>query len=143
MPQSVDSLQQLLDTNIGLATSLEQLEAQVIHQRSVTQARLLAQRAQEQQYRAKIKETEDALRHFSPMALYQRLSAAVCEQDSLCKAIAESFLESGGDGHGQGGVASERDIMDFVKRIREARKTAFLRKERKERWDEGRVGGWR
>ncbi|KAF2233191.1 hypothetical protein EV356DRAFT_516650 [Viridothelium virens] len=151
IPHSLSPLHALLATNTSLATSLEQLESQLRHQRTATQARLLALRAQEQQYRAKIAETEAALCDFSPPALYQRLGAAGQEQEALCRTVVESFVESGGGeeragggGGGAGGeVASERDVAEFVKRIREARKMAFLRKERKERWDEGRVGGWR
>lgn len=70
------------------------------------------------------------------MALYQRLSASVNEQDQLVRGIEESWLD-------EGGVASEREVSDFVRQVREAKKVAFLRRERKERWDEGRVGGWR
>ena len=43
----------------------------------------------------------------------------------------------------EGGVATDRELADFMRRLREAKKLAFLRAERKERWDEGRVGGWR
>jgi len=105
-------------------------------QRSATQSRLLALRALEQQHRSKISETEDKLRGFSPMALYQRLNSSVQEQNALVKGIEESFLE-------HGGIASDREIADFVRRVRDAKRSAFLRTERKERWDEGRVGGWR
>jgi len=70
------------------------------------------------------------------MALYQRLNASVQEQNALVKGIEDSFLE-------HSGVATDREISDFVRRVRDAKKTAFLRTERKERWDEGRVGGWR
>ncbi|KAL2354026.1 hypothetical protein BJ546DRAFT_91265 [Cryomyces antarcticus] len=133
---SQQSIKDLLAQNISLATSLQQLESHVNHQRTHTQSRLLALRALEQQYRAKISETEDALRDFSPMALYQRLNGSVQEQEALVKGIEESFLEGGG-------IASEREVAEFVKRIREARKVGFLRRERRERWDEGRVGGWR
>lgn len=57
----------------------------------------------------------------------------------------ESFLHDSGGGAGRdgGGRMGEREVQDFVRRYREARKAAFLRRERKERWDEGRVGGWR
>lgn len=44
---------------------------------------------------------------------------------------------------GQGGIASEREVSEFVRRVREARRVAYLRRERKERWDEGRIGGLR
>lgn len=90
----------------------------------------------EQQHRSKIAETEKALEQFSPMALYQRLSASVQEQEQLVRGIEESWLE-------EGGIAGEREVEGFVRRVKEARKVAFLRGERKERWDEGRVGGWR
>lgn len=113
-----------------------QLESQLLSLRSSTQSRLLALRALEQQHRSKITETERELSEFSPPALYQRLNASVQEQDSLVKGIEESFLE-------EGGAASDREVQEFVRRVREARKVAFLRNERKMRWDEGRVGGWR
>jgi hypothetical protein len=71
--------------------------------------------------------------------LYQKLNAGVGEQDALCRGLEESFLES----EGGGGKASEREVSEFVRRLREARKVGYLRRERKERWDEGRVGGWR
>ena len=54
----------------------------------------------------------------------------------MCQALEESFLE--GDGK-----AGDRDVSEFLKRYREGRKLVWVRKERKERWDEGRVGGWR
>jgi hypothetical protein len=136
---STAPLQALLAQNISLAESLKQLEAHVQHQRDSTQSRLLALRALERQWRDKQTEQDEALREFSPPAMYQRLSAAVGEQESLCRGLEESFLE----GEGGDAVASEREVTEFVRRIREGRKVAYLRAERKERWDEGRVGGWR
>lgn len=136
IPASQEPLQQLLDSNIALASSLQQLESRLTHQRAATQSRLLALRALERQHKTKIVETEDALRNFSPMALYQRLNASVQEQEALVKGIEESFLDDGA-------IATDRELADFVRRVREAKRLAFLRSERKERWDEGRVGGWR
>jgi hypothetical protein len=49
----------------------------------------------------------------------------------------------GENGAGTGGSASEREVADFVRRYKEARKVAYLRREQRERWDEGRIGGWR
>lgn len=129
-------MKQLLEANIALAKTVEQLEQRLTAQRAATQSRLLSLRALEQQHRSKTAETEDKLREFSPMALYQRLNASVQEQNALVKGIEDSFLE-------HGGIASDREISDFVRRVRDAKKVAFLRTERKERWDEGRVGGWR
>ncbi|CAI6249014.1 unnamed protein product [Periconia digitata] len=139
---STAPLQSLLAQNIALAESLKQLEAHLQHQRESTQSRLLSLRALERQWRAKQAEQDEALREFSPPALYQRLSAAVGEQEALCRGLEESFLE-GQDLGSTDAVASEREVADFVRRLREGRKIAYLRAERKERWDEGRVGGWR
>ena len=139
---STAPLQALLAQNVQLAESLKQLEAHVQHQRDGTQSRLLALRALERQWKTKQAEQDEALREFSPPALYQRLSAAVGEQEALCRGLEESFLEGEGVG-GHDAIASEREVIDFVRRIREGRKIAYLRAERKERWDEGRVGGWR
>lgn len=65
----------------------------------------------------------------------------------ICRALEESFLEGGGgggwDGDRNGEVATEREVSEWVRRYREGKKAYYLRKERKDRWDEGRVGGWR
>lgn len=142
LPASTAPLQALLAQNVGLAESLKQLEAHVHHQRDSAQSRLLSLRALERQWRAKQTEQDEALREFSPPALYQRLSSAVSEQEALCRGLEESFLEGEAYG-GSDAVATEREVTEFVRRIREGRKVAYLRAEQKERWDEGRVGGWR
>ncbi|KAL6703249.1 hypothetical protein ACN47E_010037 [Coniothyrium glycines] len=142
LPAATAQLQELLAQNVTLAESLKQLEAHVQHQRQSVQSRLLSLRALESQWKSKQSEQDEALRDFSPPALYQRLNAAVSEQEALCRGLEESFLEGEGSGGGDA-VASEREVADFVRRLREGRKLAYLRAERKERWDEGRVGGWR
>lgn len=83
---------------------------------------------------------DHALSPFAPASLYQRLGAGVAEQGQVCAALEESFLEGEGD---DGAPATEREALDWVRRYREAKKLYYLRQERKERWDEGRVGGWR
>lgn len=129
-------LEPIIQKNIALATSLEALGTRLASQRAATQARLLALRALEQQHRAKIAETEAALHEFSPGALYQRLNASALEQEQLLRGIEQSWIE-------EPGQASERELSDWVKRVKDASREAFLKKERKARWDEGRVGGWK
>ncbi|KAK6443279.1 hypothetical protein LTR95_000105 [Oleoguttula sp. CCFEE 5521] len=124
LPASQAALQPLVESNVSLAESLLSLEARLTQQREQTQSRLLALRALEQQHRAKIAETEDALRAFSPMALYQRLNASAQEQHQLVQGIEESWLD-------ESGVASDREIGDFVRRVKDGKKLAFLRTERK------------
>ncbi|KAF2813357.1 uncharacterized protein BDZ99DRAFT_568575 [Mytilinidion resinicola] len=140
LPASTAPLQSLLSANLALADSLKALESHLQHQRQSTQSRLLSLRALERQWQAKQGEQDAALREFSPPALYQRLSAAVGEQEALCRGLEESFLDGEA---GSGALASEREVAEFVRRLKESRKVAYLRTERKERWDAGRVGGWR
>ncbi|KAL7271799.1 hypothetical protein RUND412_005425 [Rhizina undulata] len=121
-----------LQKNSDLSTHLQALEAALQQTRETTECRLLETRNLERQWREKEKEMYQSLQPFSSPALYNRLTNAVSEAEGLSEALAASFLEEGG-----------RDVGDFVREYRGMRKLYHLRKERKERWDEGRVGGWR
>ena len=133
---SQEPLQAALQENIALASHLNELEARLTHLRSSTQAQLLSTHALERQWRQKQSDIDRALAPFSPSSLYQRLSQGVQEQEMVCRALEESFLE------GDGATASEREALEWVRRYREAKKIYYSRQERKERWDEGRIGGW-
>lgn len=115
------------------------MEARLTHQRATTQGQILSTHALERQWRQKQSGMDHALASFSPAALYQQLGQGVQEQALVCEAMEESFL----DGEGEGAPATEREVTDWVRRYREAKLLFYLRQERKERWDEGRVGGWR
>ncbi|KAK3680512.1 hypothetical protein B0T22DRAFT_438251 [Podospora appendiculata] len=132
-------LQAALAENMDRAAHLLDLEAHLAHQRSATQAQLLSTHALERQWRAKQADMDHALAPFAPASLYQCLNQSLNEQEGVCYALEESFLEGDGDG----APATEKEANDWVRRYREAKKLYYLRQERKERWDEGRVGGWR
>ncbi|KAH6845171.1 hypothetical protein B0I37DRAFT_447097 [Chaetomium sp. MPI-CAGE-AT-0009] len=149
------SLTTALTTNMALASHLLDAESHLARQRESAQAQLLSTHALERQWRARQRDMDDALARFAPASLYQRLAAGVGEQEAVCGALEESFLEGGGvvegvvrKGRGRGGwgggfLATEREVAEWVRRYREAKKLYYLRRERRERWDEGRVGGWR
>ncbi|KAI1432008.1 hypothetical protein GGR50DRAFT_28801 [Xylaria sp. CBS 124048] len=151
LAQTQDALLAALNENIALAQHLTELESRLEHQRASTQAQLLSAHALDRQWRAKEADMDTALAPFSPAALYTRLTHALQEQEMLCAAMEESFLEGqGGQGARNGGpdgadegLATERETLDWVRRYREARRLYYLRQERKERWNERRVGGWR
>ncbi|KAH6996667.1 hypothetical protein BKA56DRAFT_666860 [Ilyonectria sp. MPI-CAGE-AT-0026] len=136
---SHQALSAALRDNIDLAQQLADMEARLIHQRATTQGQILSTHALERQWRQKQSGMDHALASFSPAALYQQLGQGVQEQALVCEAMEESFL----DGEGEGAPATEREVTDWVRRYREAKLLFYLRQERKERWDEGRVGGWR
>ncbi|RDW66247.1 hypothetical protein BP6252_09882 [Coleophoma cylindrospora] len=134
---SQEPLHAALTENMALATHLTDFEARLTHLRASTQTQLLTAHALERQWKSKQADMDRALAPFSPSSLYQRLGQGVQEQEMMCRTLEESFLE------GDGGVASEREASEWVRRYREQKKTYYLRREHKERWDEGRVGGWR
>ncbi|KAK3984294.1 hypothetical protein QBC44DRAFT_337269 [Cladorrhinum sp. PSN332] len=136
---SHEGMQAALNDNVERASQLLELETHLTHQRSAAQAQLLSTHALERQWRAKQAAMDHALAPFAPASLYQRLNQGVQEQEGVCYALEESFLE----GEGDGALATEREVTDWVRRYREAKKLYYLRQEKKERWDEGRVGGWR
>ncbi|KAK2054843.1 hypothetical protein LY76DRAFT_663687 [Colletotrichum caudatum] len=139
LSSSHQALQSALAENLELASRLVELESRLAHQRSTTQAQLLSTHALERQWRQKQSDMDHALAPFSPASMYQRLGQGVHEQASVCHVLEESFIE----GEGDGAYASERETLDWIKRYRDAKVLYYLRQERKERWDEGRVGGWR
>jgi hypothetical protein len=129
-------LEPYLTANIALANNTLELESRLQELRAQTQSRLLALRGLKQQHEAKLKEAEAALWEYSPMALKQRLNASVLEQEQLLRDVEEGWLD-------EDGLASEKEVAELVRRVKEVKKLAFLRQERKARWDEARVGGWR
>lgn len=132
-----------LSSNMDLATRLSDLESRLAHQRSAAQAQLLSMHALERQWRQKQSDMDLALARFSPAALYQLLNQSVQEQALVCQAMEESFLDRDGVEGGGEATTSEREAAEWIRRYREAKVQYYLRQERKDRWDEGRVGGWR
>lgn len=76
---------------------------------------------------------DEALAPWSAKALYQRLREAEREAEDVSRGMEESFLE--------GGAAVE--VGEWIRGWKEARARVARRSEERERWDEGRVGGWR
>src|SRR4051794_11112322 len=110
-------LKRALEANLQLAQTVLQLEDRLNHLRASTETQLLSTLSLERAWRAKQSEMDRVLSPFSPSSLYQRMAQGVQEQELLCQALEESFLE--GDGIGQ---SSEREVQEWVRRYREARK---------------------
>ncbi|KAJ5777487.1 Modifier of rudimentary Modr [Penicillium odoratum] len=132
------NLESLLSVNKELATRVLEMQNHVAELRASTETMLLQHQSLEVSWRKKQTEMDAALAPWSPKALYQRLSAAIAEQEAVCQAVEESFIDE--DHHGR---ATEKEIADWVRRVRAEASKLASRKEAKARWDEGRVGGWR
>lgn len=144
---SLVPLQNAIRANIQLAQQVSQLEAQLRKLRDETAQLLLNHTSLQTQWRRKQSEMDDALSPWGPRQMYQRLLSSITEQESVLKAMQESFLESSNsdDGYygGPDGKATEKEVTEWVRRIREGATTLEKRREMRARWDEGRVGGWR
>ncbi|KAK5946413.1 hypothetical protein PMZ80_000556 [Knufia obscura] len=147
---SLQPLQTQISSNIALSQQVSSLETQVRQLREQTTQLMLQHTSLQTQWRRKQSEMDEALAPWGPRAMYQRLVAGISEQEALLRAVHESFLEGGGDqdyygggGAGASGKASEKEITDWVRRIREGTTVLEKRREMRARWDEGRVGGWR
>ncbi|KAL4868325.1 hypothetical protein BDV12DRAFT_209293 [Aspergillus spectabilis] len=136
------SLQTLLNYNKDLATHLLDLQNQLSTLRSSTESLLLQNQSLEVSWRKKQSEMDAALAPWSPKALYQRLSAGIAEQEAVCAAVEESFLEEEHLDHHHR-KATEKEVAEWVRRVRGEGAKLAGRREAKARWDEGRVGGWR
>lgn len=136
LPASQASLHAILAQNTALATALLHLLATLTHTRASVSARLLAAHALERTWKNKQAELEAALERFGPRVLHRRLGEEIADEEARCAALEESFLEGEG-------VVGEREAAEWVRRVREGRRLVCLRRERRARWDEGRVGGWR
>ena len=131
-----------------MAQQVSHLEAQLRQLRDETAQLLLNHTSLQTQWRRKQSEMDDALAPWGPRQMYQRMVSSINEQEGLLRAMQESFLEGGTDdgayyGAASGGKASEKEVTEWVRRIREGATTLEKRREMRARWDEGRVGGWR
>ncbi|EAW07862.1 vacuolar protein sorting family 37 protein [Aspergillus clavatus NRRL 1] len=132
------NLQSLLKYNQDLTNHLLELQNRLEKERASTETLLLKHQSLEVSWRKKQSEMDAALAPWSPKALYQRLSASISEQEAVCQAVEESFLEE--EHHGR---ATEKEAADWIRRVRAEAAKLAARREAKARWDEGRVGGWR
>ncbi|KAF7586070.1 hypothetical protein BBP40_009617 [Aspergillus hancockii] len=133
-----ERLQNLLKYNKDLANHLLELQSRVAELRGSTETLLLTHQSLEVSWRKKQTDMDAALAPWSPKALYQRLASSIAEQEAVCHAVEESFLE--GEHHGR---ATEKEVADWIRRVRAEGAKLEARREAKARWDEGRVGGWR
>ena len=119
-----------------MSTQLSQQHARLLHQRDQTQRHLLHLHALERAWRDKQAQLDRELEPWSAKTLYARLREAEKEAETVAEALERSWLD--GDG-----VADEREVLEFLRGYREGGGRVWKRREMRERWDEGRVGGWR
>ena len=136
LEHSNSALREQLEATSQLAQHVSNQSRQVQEERARTQALLLRTRGAEQTFRTRQHAHEDAIEAFSPRALHRRLAQATREGEDELRVVQDSFLNAQG-------IASERDVQEWLRSMRRAREVVELRKERGERWAEGRVGGWR
>ncbi|KAM0803902.1 hypothetical protein BDR22DRAFT_923215 [Usnea florida] len=120
-----------LSTTTHHARTLFTTHAHLLSLRARTQSHLLHLHALERAWREKQKVMDQELAPWSAKVLYRRLREGEREAEEWCRALEEEWL---------GGVG---EVGDFLRGFREGRVRVWRRREGRERWDEGRVGGWR
>jgi len=125
-----------------LSSTLESLEAQIICQRAEIRTRLLATCALERQWIQRQTDLDLALAVLSPASLYNNLTRALQEQIRRCQIKEDDFLEIRSGRVSEDVITSEKEILEWIRDYRESRIIGYMRREQKDRWDEGRVGGW-
>lgn len=138
--ESLQHLETALATNSEQVKQVQATQDQIDHLRSDIQSLLLQHTTLSAQWRRKQSDMDAALKPWSPQSMYQRLVAGIGEQEALLRAVEESFLE--GDSE-TGAGATEREVSEWIRRVREGTGLLEKRREARARWDEGRVGGWR
>lgn len=109
-----------------------------------TQAHFVRVHALERQWRERQAGMDGELAPWSAQVLYQRLREGEREGEEWCEGLEREWLEGSGSGSGgEGMVMGEREVGEFLRGYREGRVKVWRRREARERWDEGRVGGWR
>lgn len=137
---ALQPLQHQISQNVSLASQVASTEAQLQALREKTGQLMLQHTSLQTQWRRKQAEMDEALAPWGPRAMYQRLLAGINERENMLMAVQESFLDGSSD---TSYVASEKEVTDWIKRIREGTTVLEKRREMRARWDEGRVGGWR
>lgn len=79
---------------------------------------------------------DEELAAWSAKSLYHRLREAEREGEEVSRGVEGSWVEGEGE-------VGEREVTEFLRGFREGRGRVWRRREALERWDEGRVGGWR
>lgn len=125
----------------ALAEHVINAHERLLQLRHATQQHLLQLHGLERAWREVQQRMDAVLEPWSAKALYRRLGAAEREAEDVSRGVEEAFLDGGG-GKGEGKV-TERELAEFCRRYREGRGVVGRRREWRERWDEGRVGGWR
>lgn len=125
-----------LDRTFDLANRVNQRQSHLLALRQQTQDHLHRSHAMERQWRSKQAQAERELDPWSAKSLYQRLREAERTGEEISTAMEQSWL----DEHGQVG---ERELSDWIRGYRDDRARLCMRREFRQRWDEGRVGGWR
>ena len=132
----IAAVARMLSSNTLLAQAVAHEEELLVEKRTRVENNLLTLHALERQWRGKQANMDRALDPFSPQSLYRQLANSVTEADDMSERIVEAFLS-------EDSSASDRETSDWVRAMRESRTRYWKRRARKERWDEGKVGGWR
>ncbi|KAG4303860.1 hypothetical protein PORY_002748 [Pneumocystis oryctolagi] len=129
--QQTNALKEAYKTNIKFSEELLNQKSSFLDlQRSVENA-LNEVKKYEEQWESVSKEMVDSLKFYSKPYLLTQLDNATKEANDFSNALQKMFLEN----------KKDSDVSGFIKKYRQARKLYYLRLEKKEQWESGKISG--
>ncbi|KAI0031061.1 hypothetical protein K488DRAFT_79283 [Vararia minispora EC-137] len=135
LPQVKDLYQaqaELGKANESIASDNLSLQSELYKLRSDTKVVFDEAKALEARWAELQREQRDLYQRYTPQFLLLRLRHATTAQDDLSEALASSFIRSGAQTNG-------KDVDDFVREFRDARKVYHKRAMWGDRWTAGEV----
>lgn len=108
------------------------LREQIVHQRQITETAVAATKSLEAEWERVEKGMYLAQKPYSAQSLLLDLKNVLSEAERTSEGQLASFLDSSGG-----------NVEDFIREYRKTRKLRHLRAEKVQRWQDGRVGGFR
>ncbi|KAF9060727.1 hypothetical protein BDP27DRAFT_1296515 [Rhodocollybia butyracea] len=141
-----DAQSELGNANESIANNTLALQERLYRLRSETQDAFNEAKSLEARWKEVEKEQRDVYQRFSPQFLLMRLRHSITDQDVASEALATAFIQhqitGSSESHSGTATPSGKEIDDFIKEFKEARKVYHKRVMWADRWSKGQVE-WR
>ncbi|KIK57247.1 hypothetical protein GYMLUDRAFT_46503 [Collybiopsis luxurians FD-317 M1] len=141
-----DAQAELGNANSSIANNNMALQDKLYQLRSETQDAFNEAKALEARWKEVEKEQRDVYQRFTPQFLLMRLRHSVSAQDDASERLATAFIQhqslGSSESHSGTSTPSGKDMDDFIKEFKEARKIYHKRVMWSDRWSKGQVE-WR
>ncbi|KTW27589.1 uncharacterized protein T551_03088 [Pneumocystis jirovecii RU7] len=129
--QQMNILKEAYKTNIRFSEELLNQKSSFLNLQKNVENTLNELKKYEKRWEDVKKEMEISFKFHSKPYLLTRLDNAIKETDDFSNSLQKSFLED----------KENNDVLEFIKKYRQARKLYYFRLEKKEHWESGKIIG--